>query len=164
MSGTELWLSRWKREGLHDLFEIGVILKGLNAALELVSGLLLLFVDVRGIIDVLIQNELVEDPTDFLATHLKAAVAKLPPGAEFYSALYLISHAIVKAVLVWGLLRKKLWAYPASIAILFLFIAYQSIKYLETRSIALLALTVFDAALMYLIWHEYSHMQNEWRS
>ena len=156
------WLSWWKGKGLHDLFEIGVVLKGVNAALELLLGALLLFVDVRGIVETLAQNELVEDPTDFLATHLQAAVAKLPPGAELYSALYLLAHGAVKAVLVWGLLRKKLWAYPASIAVLALFIAYQVIKYLQSHSIALLLLTLFDAALVYLIWHEYRHMRRLW--
>ena len=156
-------LTWWKGKGLHDLFEIGVVLKGVNAAVELLLGFLLLFVDVRGIIETLAQNELVEDPTDFLATHLQAEVSKLPPGAELYSALYLLSHGAVKAVLGWGLLKKKLWAYPASIVVLLLFIAYQVIKYLETHSIALMLLTLFDAALVYLIYHEYRAMQRLWR-
>lgn len=144
-----------KERGLHQLFEVGVLLKGVNAVLELVLGLVLLFFDVSAIVQTLAQNELVEDPNDFLATHLNAFVGHLAPGAELYSALYLLSHGLIKVVLVWGLLRDKLWAYPASLAVLALFVVYQSITFLHTHSIALLLLTIFDLSLIWLIWHEY---------
>lgn len=140
---------------IHEAFEVGVILKGLNAAVEMLLGALLLFVDVRGIIETLLQNELVEDPNDFLARHLEPLANRLPPNAELYSALYLLSHGIVKAVLVWGLLRGKLWAYPASLAVLTLFILYQVIRIFEHYSLALVALTIFDLVVMWLIWQEY---------
>ena len=51
-----------KERGLHQLFEVGVVLKGLNAAVELVLGVLLLFVNVGGIIQALAQHELLDDP------------------------------------------------------------------------------------------------------
>jgi uncharacterized membrane protein len=150
--------------GLHELFEIGVVLKGINAVLELASGLLLLVVDVRGIVETLVEDHLVDDPHDFLATHIQGALQKLSPGAEVYSGLYLISHGAVKMVLVWGLLKKKLWAYPASLVVLAFFIVYQTYKLLQTHSIALLLLTIFDASLMYLIWREYHYMRKKWAS
>jgi len=147
---------------LHWSFEIGVVLKAISAGLELLFGLLLLFIDIRAIVQPFIDNELIDDPNDFLATHLQSAVANLSPGAELYSALYLLSHGIVKAALVGGLLRKKLWAYPASMVVLWLFIAYQTIKWIQTHSVALLLLTLFDLLLVYLIWHEYQHMRKQW--
>lgn len=140
---------------LHKAFEIGVLLKGANALIELVLGLLLLFVDVRDIVKVFVQNELVEDPADFLASRLAPLTANLPPNAELYSALYLLSHGIVKAFLVWGLLRERLWAFPASLAVLGLFILYQLLKIAQNHSVALILLTLFDFVVIWLIWHEW---------
>lgn len=140
---------------IHQLFEVGVLLKGLNAVVETGLGLLLFFVDVRGIVETFINNELIDDPNDYLATHLQSFTDKLSPGAELYSALYLLSHGIVKGFLVWGLLREKIWAYPASMAVLVLFIIYQVVKFLENHSIGLALLTAFDLVILWLIWHEY---------
>jgi uncharacterized membrane protein len=143
---------------LHQLFEVGVLLKGANAALEIVLGGLLLFVNVGDIVRALVSNELLDDPNDFLATHLYGYASHFSAQAEFYSALYLLSHGVIKVFLVVGLLRNKLWAYPASLAVLALFVAYQTIKFLGTHSIPLALLTIFDLALMWLVWHEYRRM------
>lgn len=140
---------------LHSLFEIGVVLKGINAALELVFGVLLMVVDVSGIVQALINNALIEDPDSFLAVHLRSYADHLTPGAEFYSGIYLLSHGLIKIFLVWGLLRGKLWSYPASLAVLFLFVLYQTFSFARTYSIVMLLLTVFDLILMILIYHEY---------
>ena len=147
-----------RRWHIHELFEAGVVLKGLNAAIELVLGFVLLFFNVSGIIQNFIQNALVEDPDNFLATHLEPLAGKLTPGAETYSALYLISHGIIKAVLVWGLFREKTWAFPASLAVLALFIAYQTIQFLGSHSWILMGLNVFDLVIMWLIWEEYQRV------
>lgn len=144
-----------KERGLHELFEIGVLLKGINAVLELLFGSLLLFVDVQAIVEALIQNEIIEDPNDFLATHLHSIAGHITPGAEVFSGLYLIAHGVIKIVLVYGLLKNKIWAYPASLTVLALFVAYQGITWVRTHSIALLLLTIFDLSLIALIYHEY---------
>ncbi len=141
--------------GLHRLFKVGVLLKGINAVVELLLGALLLFVDVGAIVQTFVADELIDDPTDFLATHLRLFAGHLTPGAEVYSGLYLISHGMIKIVLVWGLLRDRMWAYPASLAVLALFVAYQTITYVHTYSIPLLLLTIFDLSLMWLIYREY---------
>ena len=144
-----------KERSIYRLFEIGIVLKGVNAAVELVLGFLFLFVNVGALVQALIQNELIEDPDSFLATHLQGAAARITPGAELYSALYLLSHGVIKMILVVGLMRKQAWAYPASLAVLALFVVYQTIQFLGNHSIALLALDIFDLGFMWLIWHEY---------
>ena len=142
---------------IYQLFEVGVVLKGLNAVVEVVVGTLLLFVNVNDILQSLIQNEFIEDPNDLLANYLQPLV-HIAPGAQLFSALYLLSHGVVKVVLVWGLLRNKLWAYPASIVFLVIFILYQIERFFHTRSITLVLLTVFDLVVIWLIWHEYRRM------
>jgi uncharacterized membrane protein len=147
-----------KEKNLHRLFEIGVLLKGANAVLEVVLGTLLLFVNVGDIVRAFAENALVEDPDSYLAHHIYGFASHFSAQAEFYSALYLLSHGIVKTFLVVGLLRRKLWAYPATLAVLGLFVVYQGIKFLENHSIPLVLLTIFDLALMWLVWHEYRRM------
>jgi len=141
---------------IHQVFEVGIILKGANAALEIVLGTILLFtMRIGEVILALIENYLIDDPNDFLATHFTQLAHYLQPQVQLYGALYLLSHGIVKIALVWGLLRNKLWAYPASLAVLALFILYQLIKIVQTHSIALILLTIFDFVIVWLIWHEY---------
>jgi uncharacterized membrane protein len=57
--------------------------------------------------------------------------------------------------LVAGLLRNKLWAYPASLMVLGLFMVYQVYRFFYTQSAGLVVLTVLDLIVMVLIWHEY---------
>ena len=141
---------------IHQVFEISILLKGANALLELLLGLLLLVsTQLNDLLIALIENELVEDPGDFFARHAGQLTHYLTPEFQLYSGLYLLSHGIVKAALVWGLLRDKLWAYPASLAVLALFVLYQVIKIVQNHSIALVILTIFDLVVMWLIWHEY---------
>jgi uncharacterized membrane protein len=46
------------------------------------------------------------------------------------------------------------WSYPASLVALGAFMVYQIYRYSYTYSAGLLVLTVFDAIVMVLIWHE----------
>ena len=73
---------------------------------------------------------------------------------DFY-AFYLLSHGVVKLALVVGLLMNRLWAYPASLGVMTLFIAYQLYRFSYTHGVGLIALTVFDLFVIALIWHEY---------
>jgi uncharacterized membrane protein len=152
----------FRRWSIHELFEVGVVLKGLNALLELLLGVALLFVNVSALVQTLAQNELVEDPDSFLAQHLLGVAGSLSSSGQFYSALYLLSHGIIKGVLVAGLLRGKLWAYPASLAVLALFVLYQCIQLLGAYSTPLVALTLFDLVVMWLIWKEYRYVRQKW--
>ena len=58
-------------------------------------------------------------------------------------------------MLVIGLLKNKLWAYPASLIALGLFVLYQLYRFSYTHGAGLIVLTVFDLLVMSLIWHEY---------
>jgi uncharacterized membrane protein len=103
----------------------------------------------------LTQEELVEDPKDFVATHLLGWAQNLSVNAKAFYAFYLLSHGAVKILLVMGLLRNKLWSYPASLIVLGLFIVYQLYRFSYTHGAGLIVLTVFDVFMMGLIWHEY---------
>jgi uncharacterized membrane protein len=102
----------------------------------------------------LVNNELLDDPNDFLSTHFKE-VLNPSPEAQVFGGLYLLSHGVVKLFLIIGLWRNKLWAYPAAISVFALFILYQLVRFARTHSVWLLVLTVLDIIVIWLIWHEY---------
>jgi uncharacterized membrane protein len=143
---------------IHQVFRLSVLLKGLHALTEIAGGLLFYFVSAPTVlhwVNLLTQDELTEDPRDFIATHLVAAAQQLTGATESFYAFYLISHGLVKVVLVVGLLREKLIAYPLSLIALGGFIAYQLYRYSYTHSVGLIVLTVFDLIVIVLVWHEW---------
>ena len=143
---------------IHQAFRLSVILKGLHALTEIVGGLVFYFVPAPVIlhwVNIVTQEELTEDPRDFVATHLVSAAQHLSGGTEAFYAFYLISHGLIKVVLVAGLLREKLIAYPLSLIALGGFIAYQIYRYSYTHSFGLIVLTVFDLIVIVLVWHEW---------
>lgn len=147
---------------IHRAFTIGLVFKALNSLLEIIGGILFLFTDkITALIAPLIQSELIEDPTDFIATHLQHYIPYLSVHTQLYASFYLLSHGVVKIVLVACLFQKKLWAYPATIAILVLFILYQMYRFSHTHSLTLFFLTLFDLLLIWLTWHEYQVMKNK---
>jgi len=143
---------------IHQVFELGVVLKGANAALECAGGLALALVNTDTIVSLirrLAQDELIENPHDFIASHLMQFAGNFSVSNRNFYAFYLFSHGIVKLCLVVGLLKNRLWAYPASLVVLSLFIVYQIYRFSYTHSLGLIALTVFDLIVVGLIWHEY---------
>jgi uncharacterized membrane protein len=103
----------------------------------------------------LTQHELAEDPHDFLARHVLHSAGQLTHGSTLFAALYLLSHGVAKVVLVVALLRDQLWAYPATIALLGAFIAYQLYRLSYRVTLGLTLLTIFDAFVVWLTWREY---------
>jgi uncharacterized membrane protein len=143
---------------IHQIFEVSILLKGAHALVECASGIVLAFVSTSAIVHLVnrfTQEELVQDPRDFLATHLLGWAQTFSVQAQHFYAFYLLSHGAVKLMLVAGLLRGKPWAYPASLAVLGLFIAYQLYRYSYAHSAGLIVLTIFDVIVIGLIWHEY---------
>jgi uncharacterized membrane protein len=143
---------------LDRTFEVAIILKGLDGVLEVVGGLLLLLLTpatINRIVAALTEHELSGDPHDFIATHLLNTAHGLTKSSVLFASLYLLSHGLVKIVLVAALLKNKPWAYPWMIAFLVVFIVYQIYRMVLAPSAGLAALTVFDALVVWLTYREY---------
>lgn len=144
---------------LDKTFKIGLALKGLDGLLEVAAGVLLLILSpssIEHIVRSLTAEELSQDPHDMIANYLLHTTSHLSSGVTLFGAIYLLSHGIAKIVLVALVLRDKLWAYPWLIVLLLAFIAYQVYRIAWVHfSVGLTALTVFDAALVWLTWREY---------
>ena len=130
-----------REKSIHRIFVASVLAKGAHALIEIAGGLALYLLG-----------------SDLIARWIRPhewLVRSFPLSEQHFYAFYLLSHGLIKSVLVVGLLREKLWAYPASIAVFGGFIAYQLYRYSWTDDIALILLSIFDLFVIYLAVHEY---------
>jgi uncharacterized membrane protein len=147
---------------LHESFLVTLVLKGVLSVLEILGGVLLLFVPptmINHLVSMLTQHELSEDPNDILFSYLVLWSQHFSVSSQMFAAMYLLSHGIVKLFIVASLWKRKLWAYPSGIAFFLIFIAYQIYRYQHTHSMGLIVLTVFDIILIYLTWVEYQQVE-----
>ena len=143
---------------LDRTFQVSLILKGLDGVLELIGGVLLLLVSpaqLGSVARFLTQHELSEDPHDLIANILVHYAGTLTVSASLFGAVYLLLHGLVKIVLVWAVLKDKLWAYPWMVAFLLVFIAYQCYQLVIGFTIGMALLTAFDIFIVFLTIHEY---------
>jgi uncharacterized membrane protein len=151
------------RSKIHLAFEIGVILKGINGLLELIAGVVLLAMapgTIQGLVTRLTQNELSEDPRDLIATRLREAAGHLSANVKLFAGVYLLAHGVIKGLLVYGLLRDELWAFPTAITVFGAFAIYQMYRYAITPSGWLIALTALDVAVILLTWAEWRRVKH----
>ena len=145
-----------QEQNIRRIFTVSVLLKAANAVLEIILGTLLLFTGtITNVISHLAQNELIEDPGNFLANNIQHYLPYLSEHSQLFAVYYLLSHGIIKIFLAIGLLRRKLWAYPSAIAVFIVFIIYQLYRYTYTHSFFLILLTIFDLFVVAMTWHEY---------
>ncbi|MGH8335334.1 MAG: DUF2127 domain-containing protein [Gammaproteobacteria bacterium] len=143
---------------LRRFFDLGVIIKGIDGALEVAGGVLLILVTPRTLnttVLFLTAHELSEDPADLVANLMRRGAGHLSTKATLFASAYLLGHGLTKLLLAVGLLRGKQWAYPAALWFLGAFVLYQSYRIVLTHSPGLVLLTVFDGIVMVLTWHEY---------
>jgi uncharacterized membrane protein len=163
LHGRRLLRTR-KEKIVHVLFDISVIAKGIDGALEIIGGILLFMVSasqINHIVRLVTQHELVEDPNDLIAGYLLHAVRHLSESTQTFGAIFLLGHGVIKVGLVAALLQRRLWAYPVAIAAFALFFVYQLYRYTHTHSVWLLALSVTDVFVIVITWLEYRRLRAE---
>ncbi|HXR49755.1 MAG TPA: DUF2127 domain-containing protein [Verrucomicrobiae bacterium] len=147
---------------LDKTYEIGIIIKGVDGVLELIGGILVLALSpsaITGITQFLTERELEQDPHDFIATHILRAGQHLANGHNVFVAAFLLTHGLVKVVLVTCLLLNKLWAYPWALGVLGLFLVYQIYQLITRPTFGMAFLTVLDAIIIWLVYREWQKVQ-----
>ncbi len=149
---------RTKLISFHRSFQAAILIKGLDGALEILGGALLLLLPAHVLIDIigkLTARALSEDPNAWFAGTIKTSVEHFAGGTQHFAALYLFTHGVAKVFLVTALWREKLWAFPVAIAFQSVFVVYEVYRFVHTHSIALLAFACIDALVGWLIWREF---------
>jgi uncharacterized membrane protein len=149
---------------LHDSFRVGITLKGLDGILEVLASAALYSISpakMSELVRKLVEHMVARMPNGYIAAHLIAASQKLNNDSREFAALYLLTHGLVKVILVVCLWMNKLWAYPLTIAVFGLFMLYQMGRFAHTHSISMVLLTVFDAVVIYLTWVEFQQQKKK---
>ena len=143
---------------IHQIFAVSVSLKGLHALFEIAAGIALYLTSTEKIVGWISDwsnRAIALERHDWIADHLLRFAETFSVEKHDFYAFYLLSHGLVKGVLVICLLKEKLWAYPASFVVFGGFIAYQLYRYSFTHDFTLILLSIFDLFVIALAVHEY---------
>jgi len=149
---------------LHIGFDIGLLLKGLNAVAEIIGGFALMFLNperMNHLMGLLSGGELSEDPKDLIANYLVTFGHNFTADAQSFAVFYMLSHGIVKLAVILLLWKGRLWAYPLSVLVFVAFIVYQLHRYTVTHSIFMPLLTLLDIVMIFLTVMEYRRIRSE---
>lgn len=130
----------------HELFEASVFLKALNSLWETIAGIVVLSS----------THSFLPDWLLFLG-FINRHIDQFSVSTRNFMGLYLLLHGLLNMFLAYNLFKNRLWAYPASMSVIGVFLLYQTYRLAHTHSLFLLLLTVFDIAYLVLTWHEYIH-------
>ena len=142
----------------HGIFDVVVILKGLNGLAEVASGTTLLLLKDGTIllwVQWLTRTELLQDPHDLLATYLQHWASGFGHDAQVFAALYLLGHGFVKLTLAILLFMEKSWAFPLSIVLFGLLLVFSIHRLSVDWSWALLSFIAFDIFTIAIIVKEW---------
>jgi len=144
----------------HKLFEYSIFIKCFTGIWETISGFLVLFLSKTTLTNWFLpiaHNELLEDPNDMLMNFLMHALQNFSNDAKAFAAIYILLHGFLNIFLAIQLYRDRHWAYPAAIGTMLVFMFYQIYRIYAYHSLVLVAITIFDAFFVVLIWHEYKY-------
>lgn len=150
------------KEIAHVGFEIGLLFKALHGLVQLLGGLVMLYVTpqrLSAITDFLTRHRLSVNPQAIIAGLLVKLSSSFSVGTQHFVLFYLFSHGLVRVALVYLLWRKKLFAYPLSIGFLLFFIVCQLYRYSFTGSLLLLLFTLLDGTMAVLTYFEYKRLR-----
>jgi len=143
---------------VHVVFMVSLFAKAGLAVLEIVGGAGAYFVPqsvVLRLVQRIAHEELLPERHDFITHYLLGWAQGFSISTRHFTAVYLLSHGVVKLWLISGLLRGRMSYYPVAIAVFGAFIVYQLYRFHFTHSIWLIVITVVDAVVIGLTACEY---------
>ena len=129
---------------IHQLFQVTVALKGLHGLVEIVGGIALALFSTDAILRLLYHWDKHQVVTRHFST-----------GEHHYYVWFFLSHGALNLALAIGLLLEKLWAYPAAMVVLALFIVLQMHRFIQVHDPSLVLFSILDVIVIALAVHEY---------
>lgn len=129
---------------IHQIFQVTVALKGLHGLVEVIGGIALALFSTDAILRLLYHL----DKHQIVARHFST-------GEHHYYVWFFLSHGALNLAVAIGLLLEKLWAYPAAVVILVLFIVLQMHRFFHVHDPGLLVFSILDVIVIALAVHEY---------
>lgn len=143
-------------------FQLTVLGKGLSGLFEVIGSCLLLFLDpvrMNKLLTFLAYRLFSTWPWQGVGHFLLHFGTHFSIDTQRFGVLYLLTHGVIKCILMLLLWKKKWWAYPLAILSILLFMAYQIERICVRPTIGMIALTVFDVAMIVLTCVEYRRVR-----
>jgi uncharacterized membrane protein len=140
------------------LFRIAMAFKGIDGAIELIGGVLLLVVsqaEVQKLIAAVVTHDLLGPADGSLSRHFVAGTTEFASGDRTFAVAYLLLHGVIKVALVIALLRHWMPAYPVAVVVLGAFVVYEVYRATQTGSVLLPFLAALDIVVIALVIREY---------
>lgn len=140
------------------LFRLAMLIKGVDGALELVGGLVLLAVPgatLHALVARILARDLLGPPDGSLARRFETGTTAFLSGDRTFAVVYLAAHGLIKLGLVVALLRRWRPAYPVAAVVLGLFVVYELYRAAHTGSVLLPFLAALDIAIIVMVLREY---------
>jgi uncharacterized membrane protein len=151
-----------QRRRVERLYLVAITLKGVDGALQLIGGLVLLAIPpakITGWVHAIVTRDLLGDPGGSLAQHLQQAADHFAGGTRGFAVVYLLAHGVVKLGLFVALLRHIRPMYPVAAVVLLAFVAYEIVRTVHTHSILLPFFALLDLLIVVMILREYRDLR-----
>ena len=145
---------------VHRAFWLSLFLKGLDGALQLLGGLVVILFEpgtlgkaYRWLTRFLMGKTSNNAEADFI----KDAAHSFHISIEVLVCIYLLSHGIIKVLLVYGLLKEKLWVFPAALVGFGFFLTleiYRIYQHFYWAILVLMCIDVFVVTMVILEWRK----------
>lgn len=139
---------------LDRVFNLTIFIKGVDGILDMAAALTILVMGsdaITSITTLLVREELLEDPQDFVANYLLEASQNLLPDTQSFIILYLSIHGLIKIAIALAIYSKNHRLHKIAEVVLGVFIVYQLYRFGHTHSLTLLALTLVDVMIIILM-------------
>lgn len=139
-------------------FRISLIVKGFDGALQLIGGVAVLFVEPGTLsrwFRYLTRYLLHRNPHNSESNFIHSAAQQFGFSVEILICIYLLSHGVIKVLLVYGLLKGKLWVFPAALTGFGFFLAVEVYRISEHFYWGILILMCVDVFVITMVILEY---------
>ena len=148
----------------HRLFVATLFAKGVLGVVQLATAAAIYFgvlQQLPRIAQWLVEQELSEDPNDFIATQFLSWANIVPTSNTTFYTLYFGAHGLLHVIIVAALLWGARWAYHAAVVVLSGFVIYQLFEWFSVGGRMLLILSAIDLAVIYLTVREKRDRKNQ---
>ena len=158
-----MFLARQKDQSfVHRAFWLSLFLKGLDGALQLLGGVVVILFEpgtlgraYRWLTRFLMGKSSHNAEADFI----REAASSFHISVEVLVCIYLLTHGIIKVLLVYGLLRERLWVFPAAFAGFGFFLALEIYRISQHFYWAILILMCIDIFVIIMVFLEYKKVK-----
>jgi len=145
-------------------FWLSLIIKGIDGALQLIGGVAVLFIEPGTLsrwFRYLTRYLLHRKPHNSESNFIHSAAAQFGISVETLVCIYLLSHGVIKVLLVYGLLKRKLWVFPAALAGFGFFLAVEIYRISEHFYWGILILMCVDIFVITMVILEYMKVKKK---